>query len=380
MGRAERTRNAGRSEGGACEASISAGVPNCGGVHGSQIQAGKGGEIDGKTDGAGAEGTGELCGAAAEDDRDGSEDPGGIRTGHGRDAGRQECMRQKTEVFVNYIGMELNRGLQYETGREYEAKEEQKCFRIYENPLDVFLLHPPASGRFFEVEKSWGSSRFENEIRSPKIKIGAELSLLGMVIAAIDYTARHRGRCSAVYDGAAGGAAHCGPLRGTANIRGIRGVASATGRISAAMAEGDRSIAAASGDESAACACGYKGIANATGIRSAAYATGDGGAACVTDDSSTATSTGDWGTACATGNGSAATATGKASVAVAAGLHGKARGSIGSVLFLVERQETGDDDAPVPRKILEAKAVIVDGVNIKPGIWYTLRDGELIEA
>ena len=48
MGRAERTRNAGRSEGGACEDSISAGVPNCGGVHGSQIQAGKGGEIDGK--------------------------------------------------------------------------------------------------------------------------------------------------------------------------------------------------------------------------------------------------------------------------------------------------------------------------------------------
>lgn len=280
---------------------------------------------------------------------------------------------------MNYIGMERDRGLQYETGREYEAEEEQKCFRAYENPLDVFRLHPPASGRFFEVEKSWGASRFESEIRSQKIKIGAELSLLGMVIAAIDYTARHRGTCSAAYDGTAGGAAHCGPLQGTAHISGMRGVASATGRISAAMAEGDRSIAAASGDESAACSCGYKGIANASGIRSAAYANGDGGAACATEDNSTATSTGDWGTACATGNGSAATATGKASVAVAAGLHGKARGSIGSVLFLVERQETEDVEAPVPRKILAAKAVIVDGVSVKPGVWYTLKDGELVE-
>src|SRR5699024_5184523 len=99
MGRAERTRNAGRSEGGACEASISAGVPNCGGVHGSQIQAGKGGEIDGTADGAGEEVGGgyserqqKAAGGAAVH-AIGCGHWHGAGAGAEGDAGRQECMR-----------------------------------------------------------------------------------------------------------------------------------------------------------------------------------------------------------------------------------------------------------------------------------------------
>ena len=51
-------------------------------------------------------------------------------------------------------------------------------------------------------------------------------------------------------------------------------------------------------------------------------------------------------------------------------------GSLGCALFLVERGEYDGETYP----IVAVKAAIVDGENVKPGVWYTLRDGELVEA
>ena len=51
-------------------------------------------------------------------------------------------------------------------------------------------------------------------------------------------------------------------------------------------------------------------------------------------------------------------------------------GSLGCALFLVERGECDGETYP----IVAVKAAIVDGENVKPGVWYTLRDGELVEA
>ena len=51
-------------------------------------------------------------------------------------------------------------------------------------------------------------------------------------------------------------------------------------------------------------------------------------------------------------------------------------GSLGCALFLVERGEHDGETYP----IVSVKAVIVDGENVKPGVWYTLRNGELVEA
>ena len=48
-------------------------------------------------------------------------------------------------------------------------------------------------------------------------------------------------------------------------------------------------------------------------------------------------------------------------------------GEIGCALFLVER-------APWSGTIIYAKAVIVDGEKIKPNVWYTLKNGEIVEA
>ena len=114
-------------------------------------------------------------------------------------------------------------------------------------------------------------------------------------------------------------------------------------------------------------ATGYQGAASATGDRGAASATGYQGAA---------SATGYQGAASATGNYGAASATGKSSVALASGIDGKAMGEIGCAIFLVERGEWDGETHP----ILSAKAAIVDGETIKPGVWYTLRNGEFVEV
>ena len=86
--------------------------------------------------------------------------------------------------------------------------------------------------------------------------------------------------------------------------------------------------------------------------------------------------TGYQGAASATGDQGAASATGKSSVALASGVEGKAMGEIGCAIFLVERGEWDGETYP----ILSAKAAIVDGETIKPGVWYTLRNGEFVEV
>ena len=105
----------------------------------------------------------------------------------------------------------------------------------------------------------------------------------------------------------------------------------------------------------------------ATGTRGAASATGDYGAA---------SATGDYGAASATGYQGAASATGEASIAVASGIEGKAMGALGCAICLVERGEWDGETYP----ILSAKAAVVDGKTIKPGVWYTLKGGEFVEV
>ena len=84
-------------------------------------------------------------------------------------------------------------------------------------------------------------------------------------------------------------------------------------------------------------------------------------------DSGAATA-GDCGAATSRGKSS----TGENGLSVARGKWVKAKGGLGSILVIAEEQNSC--------KISSWKAVVVDGVNIKADTWYTLKDGELIEA
>lgn len=81
---------------------------------------------------------------------------------------------------------------------------------------------------------------------------------------------------------------------------------------------------------------------------------------------------GDRGAASATGERGAASATGNGCVAMATGFYGRVRGEIGNAVVCVERKTNGDISA-----ILSA---IVDGETLKPGVWYTVKNGEWVEV
>lgn len=85
-----------------------------------------------------------------------------------------------------------------------------------------------------------------------------------------------------------------------------------------------------------------------------------------------ATASGHSGAATASGDYGAATASGHKTVALASGRDGKARGALGTAVFLAERNADWT--------IIAAEAVIVDGDQIKPNTWYTLRAGKVVEA
>ena len=104
-----------------------------------------------------------------------------------------------------------------------------------------------------------------------------------------------------------------------------------------------------------------------TCIEYKAATAGDSGAA--TAGNCGAATAGDYGAATSRGKSS----TGENGLSVARGKWVKAKGGLGSILVIAEEEKNSC-------KISSCKAVVVDGVNIKADTWYTLKDGELIEA
>ena len=95
-----------------------------------------------------------------------------------------------------------------------------------------------------------------------------------------------------------------------------------------------------------------------------------------TGDRSAATNTGYRSAATNTGDRSAATVEGKESVAIVTGIDSKASGALGCWLVLTERGDWNGETYPIK----EVRAIKVDGEIIKTGVFYKLKDGEVVEA
>ena len=102
------------------------------------------------------------------------------------------------------------------------------------------------------------------------------------------------------------------------------------------------------------------------------HATGDSGAASATGESGAASATGWSGAASATGWRGAASATGKYCVAMTTGFFGHVMGDIGNAIVCVERRDNGE--------VAAILAGIVDGKTLKPGVWYTVKNGRWMEV
>ena len=289
--------------------------------------------------------------------------------------------------------MTAKNGYQYEEGKEYEEEKAVACecgFHACEYPLDYFEYYSPANSVYHIVEQSGELSKnsSDTKVASTKIKIGAEISIAGLVKAAIEYTKeRTKPECDAT--------GKCGASSATGDY----GASSATGYRGASSATGDYGASSATGDYGASSATGYRGASSATGYRGASSATGDYGASSATGDYGASSATGYYGASSATGYRGASSATGKCgassatglygsaiagdpeSIAIAWGYKGKAKGVIGSHLVLADWEGNENNFWTQEEWSLKgAKMVRVDGEKIKADTWYRMEKGEVVEV
>ena len=217
------------------------------------------------------------------------------------------------------------RGFQYTLGKTAEVDGDielcERGLHACEMPLDVLGYYVPGDGsRYFEAELDEVSNKKSDDTKrvGKKLTLSAEIGIPGLVKAQVEYV---KAQCD--FDNA----------------------------IKKADAEKKN---------------------HATGERGAAYATGDRGAASATGDSGAASATGWSGAASATGDRGEAYATGKYCVAMTTGFFGRVMGDIGNAIVCVERRDNGE--------IAAILAGIVDGETLKPGVWYTVKNGKWTEV
>ena len=231
-----------------------------------------------------------------------------------------------SEKIIAYKAMDKNmmcRGKQYEVGKTYHEGKADCChagMHACENPLDVLHYYPlKDSPRFFEVECGGNVDKSEDDskLACTELTVKGEVNFAGLVKATVN----------SVFN----------------RVKGKEPFSS--GDYSTAGSSGDYSTAGSSGDYSTAGSSG---------------------------DSSTAGSSGNYSTAAATGACCSAKADGKDSIAVVNGACGKACGALGCYLVLTEYDDDGH--------IICAKMSRVDGSAIKENVYYTLKNGEFVEA
>jgi hypothetical protein len=239
------------------------------------------------------------------------------------------------------------RGYQYEEGKEFHTERAECCdtgFHACEYPLDCFGYYDPAHSVFHEVELSgeMDKSRDNTKVCATDIKIGARLSIAGLVKMAIDFT------MSKVNKEAGSDERH-----GFASATGDYGASSATGNYGASSATGNYGASSATGDYGASSATGNCGASSATGYK---------GASSVSDPTG---------------------------VAVAWGHEARAKGCKGAHLILSDwkyvgaRYSDGDYMDPYDKESWEltgAKMVVVDGEKIKEDTYYRCIEGEIVEV
>ena len=239
------------------------------------------------------------------------------------------------------------RDFQYEIGKTYEEPTADLCesgFHACEYPLDMFRYYEPGSmSRYCEVDLDDlidEKSSEDSKRCGKKIAVKAEIGIAGLVKAAVDFVMEN------IKD-----------EKKEANT-GYRSASTNTGNCSASTNTGNCSASTNTGD--------YSASTN----------TGDYSASTNTGNCSASTNTGYRSASTNTGNCSKADVSGKESVAAALGIDSKAKGALGCWIVIAEWGR--DEKFNWHRK--DVQCFKVDGENIKPDTWYTLKDGRPVEA
>lgn len=258
-------------------------------------------------------------------------------------------------------------GFQYEEGKTYEEDKAYCCvtgFHACENPIDCFDYYPVLFSEYHEVECEGeidhnDHSNNDSKLACTKIKIVEKISIFDMVKKFLENVKKetnivYSSRWPSVSD-----------LFGADQIStaiGFNAVAHTFGYGSISCSTGQRGIAYSVGADSCSATTGVRGISMVEGINGISSATGETGSAVLN---------GEFGISCTTGKSGGACVENANCIAVAWGELGRVKGVIGSYLVLTDR--FGYD-------FIGAQMVRVDGKKIKADTWYTMVNGEIVEA
>lgn len=287
--------------------------------------------------------------------------------------------------------------MQYEVGKTYVLEGEPKLcergFHFCTSPLAVFEYYAPterfAIVKAYEDDVIYDNANNSHKAVARRITIVREITLDEIIRLQMDFSSTKKlsetggdmcslgdekveligcaftGMEDASIVGVRGGSDYCVSVGGnyavSVSANSIQSIEACYGMNTLAAATGRYSVAQAYGVCSAAVATQHASVAIAEWNQAVAVATDDESIAVACDRSA----------AICTGVCSVAISKEKNTLAVAAGSWCKASGVLGSWLVLVDRKYY---------QICDVRVVRVDGKNIKEGVLYELKDGEIKEA
>lgn len=245
------------------------------------------------------------------------------------------------------------RGFQYEEGEIYETDEVKCCetgFHACKDPLNCFRYYLPRTSEYHEVECEGEIDDCEDDTKfaCTKIKIGKKLSIFDIVNESFRVRKKNfsdKFEAGKVSDSTKPyGIAHIFGYKSISCSTGAYGISSSVGFCSCSASTSSRGISVVEGEGGISSTTGSEGIADLKGKFGISCTTGICGSACVENANC---------------------------IAVSWGAGGRAKGVLGSYLVLADWEEDGLRDAQI---------VKVDGEEIKADTWYTMVNGEIVEA
>ena len=231
------------------------------------------------------------------------------------------------------------RGHQFEVGRTYTVTGDVRVcrngFHVCEKPVDVLNYYPLVGSRFATVEINGDTDKTDDDskLAARSITVTGEIGLRDFIRVVVD---------SIVSD---------------------RAPAATTGFHAPAATTGDYAPAATTGRNAPAATTGRNAPAATTGFHAPAATTGRNAPAATTGRNAPAATT---------GFHAPAATTGRNAPAMAAGWNGRASAAAGSGIALCEYDDDGN--------LVAMRAAMVGTEGIEPGVFYTLKGGQFVEA
>ena len=276
------------------------------------------------------------------------------------------------------------RGLQYEVGQTYEEDTAKICengFHYCHSPLDVLDYYPLIDddgklNQFAEVEPL--DEELTNDGKkfcTRKIKIGAKLSLKGLVKASIDFIFEN-------YKDVKNEAVQAsGDYGSTLASNGSFSQLASSGHDSQLASSGYESTLVSSGSFSKLASSGNGSQLVSSGSFSQLASSGGGSQLVSIGYDSKLASSGGFSKLASSGHSSQLASSGFCSsinsmgekaVVANIGIYGKAKAKLGSFIILAEYNEEHEPIAVKSHK--------VDGKAVKADTWYTLKNGKFTEV